>query len=116
MASDTGSPSRAPPPMFVPQKSAAAPASVDTEHVELREMIASESSDPPTPVPLQDDVMKLAVHGDDMGLKALLDAGTVSASYRDNHGISPLHVSAATSGGERSWASGANGGRRWGVS
>lgn len=84
--------------MFVPQKSAAAPASVDTEHVELREMIASESSDPSTPVPLKDDVMKLAVHGDDMGLKALLDAGTVSASYRDNHGISPLHVRGATSG------------------
>ena len=97
--------------MFVPQKSAAAPASVDTEQVELREMIASESSDPSTPVPLQDDVMKLAMHGDDMGLKALLDAGTVSASYRDNHGISPLHVSATS--GEHSWASGANGRRRW---
>jgi palmitoyltransferase len=75
--------------MFVSQKSKAAPASVDTEQVELRDMIASE---PPTPLPLKDDIMKLAMHGDDIAIRALLDSGNVSADFRDEDGLSPVHV------------------------
>jgi len=77
-----------PPPMFVSQKSSAAPASVDIEQVELRDMIAA---GPPPELALKDDVMKLAMHGDEIGLRELLDSG-VSADFRDAQGITPLHV------------------------
>ena len=77
------------PPMFVSKKSAVAPAAVDTEQVELRDMIAST---PPAPLELKDDIMKLAMHGDEVGLRALLDSGVVSADFRDEDGLSPLHA------------------------
>lgn len=77
------------PPMFVPKKSTVAPAAVDTDQVELRDMIAST---PPPELALKDDVMKLAMHGDEIGLRALLDAGSVSADFRDDEGLSPLHA------------------------
>jgi len=74
--------------MFVSQKSSAAPASVDMEQVELRDMIAA---GPLPELALKDDIMKLAMHGDEAGLRALLETG-VSADYRDAEGITPLHV------------------------
>lgn len=88
MASNPGTTTRAP-PMFVSQKAKAAPASVDTEQVELRDMIASA---PPPQLALKDDIMKLSMHGDDIGLKALLDTGNVSANFQDEEGLTPLHV------------------------
>jgi ankyrin repeat protein len=77
------------PPTFISQKANAAPASVDTDHVELRDMIASA---PPAALALKDDIMKLAMHGDEIGIRALLDSGSVSVDFRDAEGLTPLHV------------------------
>jgi hypothetical protein len=79
------------PPTFVSQKASAAPASVDTDHVELHDMIVST---PPAALALKDDIMKLAMHGDEIGIRALLDSGPLSADFRDAEGLTPLHVCA----------------------
>jgi hypothetical protein len=89
MAPNPGSSSTKAPPTFVSQKANAAPASVDTDHVELRDMIASA---PPAALALKDDIMKLAMHGDEIGIRALLDSGSVSVDFRDAEGLTPLHV------------------------
>ncbi|KAI5781242.1 hypothetical protein EDC01DRAFT_710110 [Geopyxis carbonaria] len=70
------------------QKSAAAPAAVDTETVELKDMIASA---PPPELGLKDDIMNLARHGEETAIRELLAAGKASADFRDEDGLSPLH-------------------------
>jgi hypothetical protein len=77
------------PPTFVSGKAALAPAEVDNEQVELRDMV---SSGPTSEMALKDDIMKLAMHGDELAVRALLDSGTVSACYQDSDGLTPLHV------------------------
>lgn len=81
---------RAPSLLQAASKSAAAPAAVDTENVELRDMVAST---PPPELELKDDIMKLAITGDELAIRELLDSGRASATYADGDGITPLHVS-----------------------
>lgn len=90
-----GSPSSPRPPLQLAPKSAPAPASVDNDTVELKDMIASS---PPPELPLKDDIMRLSMHGDEVGVRALLDSGKVGVDFRDSEGVSPLHVGCSSPG------------------
>jgi hypothetical protein len=60
-------------------------------HVELQEI---ETADPEEPrLPIEDDIMQLARLGELKAIQELFDAGKYSISYRDDQGITPLHVS-----------------------
>ena len=85
------SPKRANPPPFLhtSHKSTAAPPNLDTDPVELKDMIAST---PPPELALKDDIHKLAIHGDELAIRALLDSGKATATDADAEGVTPLHV------------------------
>ncbi|KAL7275745.1 palmitoyltransferase akr1 [Rhizina undulata] len=85
------SPQRHQMPPFTPPKGPAVAPTVDTETVELKEMINSE---PPTELPLKDDILKLSMLGDEVGIRALLESGKVKADWRDDEGVGPLHWAA----------------------
>lgn len=44
-------------------------------------------------LPLLEDVMQLSRLGDIQAVKALFDSGKIRPDYKDNEGITPLHVS-----------------------
>lgn len=77
------------PSFLTPSKSSVAPPTVDTDTLELREMMASE---PPPELELKDDIVKLSMLGDEIAVKALLDSGKVAADWIDSEGVGPLHV------------------------
>lgn len=72
-----------------PSKSTIAPPTVDTDTVELKDMMASP---PPPELELKDDIIKLSMHGDETAVRALLDSGKVAANWLDEEGLGPLHV------------------------
>jgi palmitoyltransferase len=72
-----------------PSKSTIAPPTVDTDTVELKDMMASS---PPPELELKDDIIKLSMHGDETAVRALLDSGKVAADWVDEEGLGPLHV------------------------
>ncbi|TGZ82810.1 ankyrin [Ascodesmis nigricans] len=72
-------------------KSSAVPAAVDTEVVELRDMAPSAL---PAELDLKDDIMKLAITGDEVAIRELLDSGKATATHTDADGITPLHWAA----------------------
>lgn len=78
------------PSFLTPSKSSVAPPTVDTDTLELRDMMASS---PPPELELKDDIVKLGMLGDEVAIKALLDSGKVAASWVDSEGVGPLHVS-----------------------
>lgn len=59
-------------------------------HLELREMMGTN----PTQdyVPVEEDIMKLAMAGDVKGIQYLLDVGKFAATHKDDTGVTPLHV------------------------
>lgn len=64
---------------------AAAPKLSDDGHVELGDML------PASPDP-QQDIMQMARVGDIQGIEGLYASGRFDKSYRDEEGITPLHV------------------------
>ena len=58
------------------------------------------------PLPLEDDIMQCARFGETGLIKKLLDAGKFDAKYRDEEGITPLHVSRAPDCGDWSLGTG----------
>lgn len=64
------------------------PKAMESDHVELNSMRAHSGQAPHT-----QDVMQLARLGDIVGLQALHDAGKLDPNYKDEEGITPLHVS-----------------------
>jgi len=72
-----------------PSKSTLAPPAVDTDTVELKDMMASS---PPPELELKDDIIKLSVNGDEAAVRALLDSGKVTADWLGEDGVGPLHV------------------------
>lgn len=94
-------------PGFSSTKGAAVPpitVSGDLEdQLELRDMIASSptaenmlggvgSGRDYNSLPLEEDIMKLAILGDERGVRDLLASGKVDARYCDADGTTPLHV------------------------
>lgn len=77
------------PSFLTPSKSSVAPPTVDTDTLELRDMMASS---PPPELELKDDIVKLGMLGDEIAVKALLDSGKVAANWVDSEGVGPLHV------------------------
>jgi hypothetical protein len=51
------------------------------------------SKDAAPTIPLEKDIMQLARLGEIGAIQKLFDNGEYDASYRDNEGITPLHVS-----------------------
>ena len=45
-----------------------------------------------TELPYEEDVMKLARYGEIRLIQKLFDTGKVDASYKDEQGLTPLHV------------------------
>jgi hypothetical protein len=66
--------------------SAAAPMLSEDDHVEMKDML------PGGPEP-EDDIMQLARLGDTEGIQKLFNSGKYDATFCDNEGITPLHVS-----------------------
>lgn len=73
----------------MPSKSTIAPPTVDTDTVELKDMMAST---PPPELELQDDIVKLSINGDEVAVRSLLDSGKVAAEWVDDEGLGPIHV------------------------
>ncbi len=77
-------------PAFANGKSGVATAKVtEDENVELNELEDASTSDK---LPLHEDVMQLARLGEVGPIQKLFEEGKYSAKYRDEEGISPLHV------------------------
>lgn len=57
-------------------------------NVELEDM-----SDAPPKLPVEEDIMQLARLGEIGAIQKLFDSGKFDATYRDEQGITPLHVS-----------------------
>ncbi len=60
---------------------------MENDHVELSNMRAS-----PAPGLPEQDIMQLARHGDIVTIQNLYDQGKFDPKYRDEEGITPLHV------------------------
>lgn len=58
--------------------------------VELEQMKPSEEE---VKLPLQEDIMQLAMLGEIGPIQTLIDEGKYSAKHKDKEGITPLHVS-----------------------
>lgn len=61
---------------------------VQNDNMELKKMQGAEED-----VGFQEDIMQLARLGDVGGIQKLFDQGKFSPSYKDEEGITPLHVS-----------------------
>jgi hypothetical protein len=59
-----------------------------SEHVEMRDIIATG----PQPIPPEQEIMKLAIQGDEIGIRRLLNEKKVEATVSDFQNITPLHV------------------------
>lgn len=57
------------------------------ENVELNNLAAQQPH-----VPVEEDVMQLARLGEIGGIQRLFDEGKCDATYKDDQGITPLHV------------------------
>ncbi len=53
----------------------------------------SEIPDKGPSVPLEEDIMQLARLGEIKAIQKLFDSGKFDATYKDEQGITPLHVS-----------------------
>jgi hypothetical protein len=62
------------------------------ENVELKDMVASKP-----PLPVEQDIMQLARLGEIGAIQKLFDTGDYDATYTDEQGITPLHVSSRLS-------------------
>lgn len=71
-----------------PSSSADPKASPGDQH-EMKDM-----SQPPPSLPIEEDVMQLARLGEIGAIQKLFDTGKCDATYRDEQGITPLHVRA----------------------
>ena len=67
--------------------SVASPKESSTGHVELDDVQGAQ-----TTVPIQEDIMQLARLGEVAAIQALFDSGKFDSSYKDEQGITPLHV------------------------
>lgn len=47
---------------------------------------------------VEEDILKLAMKGDIKGLRNMIETGKAGAAYRDEMGITPLHVGASLTG------------------
>lgn len=56
-------------------------------HVELKDM-----ADKKPNLPLEEDIMQLARLGEIGAIQKLFDGGKFDATYKDEQGITPLHV------------------------
>lgn len=56
-------------------------------HVELEDMADKKPS-----LPIEEDIMQLARLGEIAAIQKLFDGGKFDATYRDDQGITPLHV------------------------
>jgi len=56
-------------------------------HVELEDMADRKPS-----LPIEEDIMQLARLGEIAAIQKLFDGGKFDATYRDEQGITPLHV------------------------
>jgi hypothetical protein len=63
-------------------------AKLENGHVELQQIEAEVPR-----LPIEDDIMQLARLGELRAIQDLLDSGKYSISYKDEQGITPLHVS-----------------------
>lgn len=80
-------------------KASAAPPQSTTDGVELKNMNASngngngagENARPP--LPIESDIMQLARLGEIGAMQKLFDTKKFNAKYKDEQGITPLHVS-----------------------
>lgn len=83
--------SAASPPLSVTMASGSSSESngqpVGDHNVELRDMAAKASS-----APLEDDIMQLARLGEIGAIQKLFDSKKYDATYKDEQGITPLHV------------------------
>lgn len=57
------------------------------QHVELEDM-----ADKKPALPLEEDIMQLARLGEIAAIQKLFDSGRYDATYKDEQGITPLHV------------------------
>lgn len=60
---------------------------VGDQHVELEDMADKKSN-----LPLEEDIMQLARLGEVGAIQKLFDGGKFDATYKDEQGITPLHV------------------------
>lgn len=67
--------------------SASLPRHAQNDNMELKKMQGAEAD-----VEVQEDIMQLARLGDVGGIQTLFDRGKFSPSYKDEEGITPLHV------------------------
>ncbi len=51
-----------------------------------------EVGEPPPALPIEEDIMQLARLGEVGAIQKLFESGNFDASYRDEQGITPLHV------------------------
>ena len=61
---------------------------VGEDHVEMDDM-----GDKKPSLPIEEDIMQLARLGEIAAIQKLFDSGKFDASYADEQGITPLHVS-----------------------
>lgn len=79
----------APTPALAKGKASAAPPKVTGENaVELNKRVPSEEK-----LPLHEDIMQLARLGEIGPIQTLFETGKFNAKYKDQEGITPLHVS-----------------------
>jgi palmitoyltransferase ZDHHC13/17 len=57
-------------------------------NVELKDISAAQKS-----LPIEEDIMQLARLGEIAAIQKLFDSGKFDATYKDEQGITPLHVS-----------------------
>lgn len=78
-------------------KASAAPPQTSTDSVELKNVSAGkgngagETARPP--LPIESDIMQLARLGEIGAMQKLFDTKKFNAKYKDDEGITPLHVS-----------------------
>jgi hypothetical protein len=62
-------------------------ATQENGQVELQEMISGKPR-----LPIEDDIMQLARLGEIKSIQKLFDSGKFDSTYKDEQGITPLHV------------------------
>lgn len=56
-------------------------------------MLAGDESVSRQPLAVEDDLMQLARFGEIAAIEKLFDSGKYNANYKDEQGVTPLHVS-----------------------
>jgi|SRR5271155_527138 len=83
-------PSPAPPPNSLPTP--ATTRSTEPSASEDVELVPVQNGDAKAPLRLEEDIMQCARLGETGLIKKLFDAGRFDAKYKDDEGITPLHV------------------------